>query len=249
MQVSVVIPMYNAASTIVTCIESCLSQSVSVKEIIVVDDASTDESSAMVEAHFGNKVSLIKLSENAGPSIARNAGWDRASGDYVAFLDSDDAWLPEKIALCIAALRPHPDCLLLWHDYEVKGTKLHPKNLPELETTSFFRLLRGNVVSTSCVLIKRSVPNRFNGEMRYCEDYDLALQLAQEGQVLHLPAVLTFINRPVLSPGGLSSNKWKMRQGELSAYFNVAKRKPVYFLALPLLHTWSILKHFRGMLR
>lgn len=250
MQVSVVIPMYNAAATIVRCIESCLAQTMSVKEIIIVDDCSTDNSIEIVEKTFGNKVSLIKQPKNSGPSTARNAGWDRVTADYVAFLDSDDYWHPQKIELCLTALQKDKSIILLWHDYVVRGatTQTFKIALPTI-VTPFSRLILGNVVSTSCLLIKRSIHMRFNAQMRYCEDYDLAMQISKHGKVARLPMVLTFIDRPVLSPGGLSSNKWKMRQGELKAYLNLAKREPRYFFALPLLHTWSLLKHIRGFFK
>lgn len=100
--VSVVIPMFNNAAHVAEAIDSVLAQTYPVLEILAVDDGSTDASAAIAD-RFGPPVTLVRR-EHAGQGATRNAGVRRARGDLVAFLDSDDVWLPEKIALQVAVL-------------------------------------------------------------------------------------------------------------------------------------------------
>ena len=100
--VSVIIPAYNSESTITRALQSVTAQTRAPKEIIVVDDASTDNTRE-IAANFASTSSIplrvITQSSNGGPSAARNTGWDAASGDYIAFLDADDQWHPRKIRI------------------------------------------------------------------------------------------------------------------------------------------------------
>ena len=105
--VSVVIPAYNVAKYIGRAIESVLSQTLPVDEVIVVDDGSTD-STVEIASDFGDKITLIQQS-NAGVSSARNAGIKASRSKWVAFLDADDYWLPEKNQKQVENLKLHPD--------------------------------------------------------------------------------------------------------------------------------------------
>src|SRR5215204_5300625 len=98
---SVIIPAYNAASTIVAAVESCLSQSYPTHEVIVVNDGSTDGTRDLLEARFGLTILLINLERNGGPSAARNAGVSAATGTHIAFQDADDVWHRQRLS-CIA---------------------------------------------------------------------------------------------------------------------------------------------------
>jgi len=105
--VSVIIPTYNRASLIGAAIQSVLNQTFKSVEIIVVDDGSTDETQRALEPHAGKIVSLA--TKNNGPAHARNVGMKAASGTYIAFLDSDDMYLPHKLELEVAFMETHPD--------------------------------------------------------------------------------------------------------------------------------------------
>ena len=113
--VSVVVPSYNRANVIAQSLDSALAQTYPRLEIIVVDDGSTDETEQAV-APYRDRVVFIRQ-QNQGLAGARNTGLARATGEYVAWLDSDDLWNPDKLALQIAFLRRHPDHVLVASDF------------------------------------------------------------------------------------------------------------------------------------
>ena len=104
--VSVIIPSYNSARFLATAIDSVLAQTTPVAEVFVVDDGSTDDTSALVESYVARYPKLIRYipQANGGPGAARNTGLQAASSDWVAFLDADDWWKPEKLARQLAVL-------------------------------------------------------------------------------------------------------------------------------------------------
>ena len=108
--VSVVIPAYNAGNHITRAIDSVLAQTIPADEIIIVDDGSTDNTAAIVK-NYGDKVSYI-YQKNSGVSVARNTAIEASKGTWIAFLDSDDQWLPDKLRQQIKLLKDHPQ--LLW---------------------------------------------------------------------------------------------------------------------------------------
>lgn len=97
MSVSVIIPTYNDSGTISRAISSALGQTISVDEIIVVDDASKDDTKTVVGKFDDNRIRYVRHNQNQGGSAARNTGLEHASGDYIAYLDADDEWLPRKL--------------------------------------------------------------------------------------------------------------------------------------------------------
>jgi|SRR5690242_18649085 GT2 family glycosyltransferase len=112
--VSVIIPTYNRAPVLRRAIESALSQTYPAIEVVVADDGSSDDTADLVRS-LGPRVRYLRQ-ENAGVSAARNFGMRNARGEFVAFLDSDDAWLPWKVKVQVAALAAHPDAGLVWTD-------------------------------------------------------------------------------------------------------------------------------------
>ena len=243
-QFSVVIPAYNAAASIRASVESCLRQSLPPLEMIVVDDASTDGTADIIRTHFGEAVKLISLAENSGPAAARNAGITAARGSFIAFQDADDIWHPEKLACVEQVLRAHPGIDFLFHSYtlgnlpaDISAALLQPQRLP------LWRLLLGNVIATPCAVLRRTDDLRFNEHMRYMEDYELFLRMAAMHGAWRIAAPLTRLGRPVLSAGGQSSNRWKMRMGEMRAWRNFIKGQPAYLTLFPCLVLFSFVKH------
>lgn len=247
MKYSVVIASYNGSVTIAESIRSALGQTYQPYEVIVVDDHSTDNTKDIIRS-FGDQVKLIELIQNNGPSVARNKGMDAATGDYIAFLDHDDIWHKDKLALINSILEMQPQIDLIYHPFTLED--IDTIKLPESGTVyrmPFMKLLSRNVIGTPCVVMKRSLPQRFEPTMRYMEDYDLWLRIGYKHKLHFINIPLTQVMRPVLSPGGLSSNKWKMRKGEMRAYRRLIRLNPLFMLLLPFLLFGSLLKHIGKM--
>lgn len=243
---SVIIPVYNAAATIMATLQSVLDQQLAPYEIIVVNDCSTDDTEALLMRHFAGRITYFALKENRGPSHARNTGISKATGSHIVFQDADDVWHPDKLRLMEMVLEQDPSVRFLFHDYTVHelpaviaAHELKPVRV------SFTKLLVRNIIATPCTVINRADMLLFDERMSYTEDYDLFLRLAYKTGVYHVPVVLTRLNRPVLSTGGQSSNRWKMRQGELIAYAHLGRLHPLWYLLFPFLAGWAMLKHIR----
>ena len=245
---SVVIPMFNAATTIVACVESVLAQSFPAFEVFVVNDGSTDESEKVILERFNGRVNYIVLPRNSGPSTARNAGMDAATGTHIALLDADDIWHPEKLKMVNMALLQHPDADLIYHDFSLSKFDVQSDRTVQLQRLSFASLLSGNKIATPCTILKSATALRFEPSMHHTEDYDLFLRTAYSRKIYHLPIALTTLGRPVLSTGGQSSNRWKMRKGEMRTYARLIQLNFLFVPLIPFLFCWSLLKHFRKII-
>ena len=173
--ISVVIPSYNGAETLFQAIDSVLCQTTKTPlEILVIDDHSTDDTLEKMGRYGENdRVRYIRNETNKGASASRNRGVQLAKGDYIAFLDADDYWDPEKLEKQEKALAKTGDVLCctgreLIYDQEPEKQKIF--SVPERIT--YKMLLRGNVIGCSSVLAKRSVLLEFPMEKDEChEDY------------------------------------------------------------------------------
>jgi glycosyltransferase involved in cell wall biosynthesis len=241
---SVIIPAYNAEKTIERALDSVLEQSYLAHEIIVVDDFSKDRTANILETKYSGKIKFIQKVSNTGSSVARNTGMDVATGDYFAFLDSDDVWHSDKLQLINTILTAQPAITLFYHPYT--QSDITDKKLPEDITVyrlPFIKLLPGNPVATSCLVLRNKPEFRFEPSMRYTEDYDLCLRIGYKYKLYFIDIPLTRIFRKFTSSGGISENTWKMRKGEIRSYRRLAGLNPLFIFLLPFLVLSSLSKH------
>ena len=149
-KVSVVIPSYNSSSYIMRAVESALNQTYDNLEVIVADDASTDDTCTLVHKIEDPRVKLIERTENGGAAAARNSAIHTAKGRYIAFLDSDDYWLPNKLSVQIGKMQEEAASFSCTN-YVIKSRKDEVLfNVPE--KINYKYLLRGNIIGTSTVV-------------------------------------------------------------------------------------------------
>jgi len=196
--VTVVIPARNRAHTLERAIGSVLAQDVADLEILVVDDASTDDTVKVVRGMGDPRIRLLQHSERHGGSAARNTGIRAARGAFIALLDSDDEWLPGKLAAEIEAFREAPAKVGLiftgferiWSDGAVETF------LPEVPNDLHRRMLfQGNLLrgATSSALIRRGCFDRaglFDECLPALQDYDMWIRITRDFDVLLIPKVL-----------------------------------------------------------
>jgi glycosyltransferase involved in cell wall biosynthesis len=201
-KVSVVIPAYNRAATVVRAMRSVLTQSVRDLELIVVDDASTDGTPEAVESVGDPRVRLLRHDTNRRAGAARNTGIRAARGEYVAFLDSDDEWLPGKLERQLAYMEETPGVAASCTGFLlVKGGEVFPK-VPRRLT--YRRMFTGCDLGPGTTLIaRRGVFGEvgLNDERLYrYEDWDWALRYAALHPMGLLPEPLARVHRGGLPP-------------------------------------------------
>ena len=182
-EVSVIIPTYNRSESVVRAVQSVLDQSFKDLEVIVVDDGSTDDTEARL-VRYGTSIKYIRQPANRGVSAARNKGIKNSSGTWIAFLDSDDYWLKEKLHVQMQFLSQTPDAVACQTEeiWIRRGRRVNPKKIHKKPSGEIFQQsLRLCLVSPSSVILKRSVFNEiglFDETLEVAEDYDLWLRIS-----------------------------------------------------------------------
>lgn len=257
MTFSIIIPIFNAEKTIITTLENCKHQTYKDYEIILIDDCSTDHSVVLIQEYMilNPELHILFLSndENKGASYSRNKGWNSAKGDYIAFLDADDQWHPSKLSILSHFIQKYPEHQLISHQYSINPTDFFIPVISETYSTtllSTIRILIQNPIATPCACCKRVIPERFDESMRYAEDHDLWLRISYNHTVLQLIGLpLTLLGRPILSNGGLSSSRHKMRLGEIFMYKKYASTTKLSWITFSLLVLLSLIKHIKSELK
>lgn len=213
--VSVIIPSYNRAGTIGRAMDSVLAQSYRNLELIVVDDGSSDGTVEIVNGYNDRRVKLIEMAVNSGPSVARNTGAEAASGEYLAFQDSDDEWLHGKLAKQMKLLVDDSELgfvsssIVRWVP-SLKSVSIIPSDvLPggEQPEKRLERLLKKNYAWTQTWVMRRGVFRSLSGfdpGVSRIEDWDFVIRVTQSHKVLHMPEPLVMVYD---TPGSLLSDR------------------------------------------
>lgn len=190
--VSVVIPAHNAMPDVIEAVESVLAQDRPADEVIVVDDRSSDGSGDAVRARFGERVRVI-AGQFGSAAASRNAGWRAAAGEWIAFLDADDLWTPDKLSasLALLAAAPHADWCFSDGTVHALDGRRHDSLFglwAELEEpycgSPVAELIEVNFVLTSSVVARRSAleaEGGFDESLSHAEDVDLWIRLSRRG--------------------------------------------------------------------
>jgi len=252
--VSVIIPCYRAAATIGRALASVAAQSHKPREVIIVDDASDDNTGKVLrelsKKYDAGWLKIYFLSENCGPAAARNYGWERASQAFVAFLDADDSWHQEKIALQFGFMKRHPEVVLSGHScgQELILTRKVARQCLVWPCT-LRQLLWRNHLRTPTVMVRRNAVLNFSIDFRYGEDYNLWLGLLATGaRAVFLDLPLAVVHKPAFGVSGQSAALWRMELGEFQALRAAWCRGSVSSKLTLLAMGWSLLKFSRRLL-
>jgi len=252
--VSVLIPAYNSEKTICRALSSVFAQTLQPTEVIVVDDGSTDGTVSLVDRFCsGFKpgfLKLVTLDRNYGVSHARNVGWDMASGELLAFLDSDDSWHPRKLEIQARYMVNHAELALTAHRCVRLSEGDNPPIIPQHWNAT--PIGRWQLMVFSCslwtpsIMLKREIPYRFDPSERYCEDRHFLLWLVLQGyKVARLELVLGYLHKAPYGESGLSSHLWESQKGELSNFTRLTQEGFLNRGQEIALKGWSLVKYMR----
>lgn len=211
--ISIVIPLYNKASSIRDTLNSVLAQTYSDFEIIIVDDGSTDESCHVVESFNDSRILLVHQT-NAGVAAARNRGIEEAKGEYIAFLDADDKWKPDYLAKQASLAEKYPFCDVFATNYEFcdgegKITKPIIRRLPfkdeDGELTNYFEVASHShpPICSISIMVRKSAITEIGGfpvGIRSGEDLLTWARLATKYRIAYNSKVCAIYNVPSMSP-------------------------------------------------
>jgi len=253
--VSVIIPCYNCEATIRRAVKSVVEQTHKPMELILVNDGSQDDTISILKSlqgEFGRDwIKILDFSKNRGPSYARNAGWNAASCPYIAFLDSDDSWHPQKLAIQYEYMANHPDVVLTGHRW------ILVKNLSRVSIPLSVKYKKGSVsklkymlishyFSTPTVMLKANIPYRFPEDMHYSEDRFLYLRIISAGnKAVFLDVPLAYLYKEAYGQGGLTKSIWRGELGELACFYQLYKLKCISKIDLFFCISLSIIKFIR----
>jgi len=205
-RVSVIIPTYNRAADLSRALDSVFAQTFPIAEIVVVDDGSTDNTREVV-AGFGSRVTYVRQN-NSGAAAARNRAIRIATGEWLAFLDSDDWWMPEKIRLQVEALHRNPEAILAYTSAWIISPDGAREMCQAVEPSRLWPTLRHSNLITSCssVMVRREAviaAGGFDESLSLSDDWDMWIRLAQKYRFAVVPEpVLAY----TITPNSLSQD-------------------------------------------
>ena len=210
--ISVIIPTYNRAHTILRSINSVLNQTYTDLELLIIDDGSTDNTQKLITQIDDSRVRYIYLGANSGASNARNVGVSAASGEWIAFQDSDDAWKPEKLEKQLLLASEHPEYNLIYSSFTNHLSNGNIINFPPkpyqgiMEGELYSSLLLQNVIGAPTMLIKREAflqSGGFDTNYKSLEDWEFVIRFSKNNLIGFVP---DFLMDVYISNDGISSH-------------------------------------------
>lgn len=201
--VSVIIPTYNRAYCIENAVKSVLAQDYENMEILILDDGSTDETEAVIGKMEDKRIFYQKNSCNCGAAVTRNIGIQMAKGEYIAFQDSDDIWLPEKLKQQVQVLEDSTYGMVyscFEREFPDGRVEKVPRDGIQQEAKQGYiypYLLAESYISTQTMLVRKEILQQIQGfdeALKSYEDYDLAIRIAKCCQVAFIDEILVHLN-------------------------------------------------------
>ncbi|MCE0800528.1 glycosyltransferase family 2 protein [Buttiauxella sp. S04-F03] len=250
--VTVVIPTYNRKDKLISAVNSVTSSDKDVVEIIIVDDCSDISPESFFSAFNSDNIviRIYKNYKNSGPQVARNLGIRRARFNHIAFLDSDDLFVPGKIDWIINILK-NDDIDFLYHGVDGcekynKLSRLWFKTIGKIFHFRWFLYLLNPCVTPSVVIKNKKC--LFNPTLRHSEDYAFFLSYVDEKtRVRYYDDIYTIVPREIGSMGGISNNLIKMRKGEMQGKNNLLRRN--YYVGFIMSYCVAILRVLSDLCR
>ncbi|MCF0216403.1 MAG: glycosyltransferase family 2 protein [Fibrobacteraceae bacterium] len=243
MKFSVVITTKNRHALLENAIQSVLAQTVGDIECIVVDDASVDETRSIYEKDSRIVYIRIDAKDSRGGNYARNQGVARATGEFIAFLDDDDEWLPNKLKKQLELYNAHPGSVIFcgrtFKKVSSEDAKLHTSIPPEKYSGNLSRLIRTTyVTSTSCLFFPRNLLDlvgNFDERLTFWQEYELCIRLAQVAEFYFVPEALVVCLDEVNSAARVSNKvlNWK----ENTSY--IRNKHKVLYDELTFVENWA----------
>lgn len=218
--VSVIMPVFNAELFLSEAINSVLAQSYPYWELLIVDDGSTDSSVRIIESFIqkDNRIRFLQTKRPSGsPSIPRNLGIDHAKGRFIAFLDSDDVWLPKKLESQIP-LFDNPKVAIVYSDYEkmAEDGVRNSRIIRAPKSTDYFRLLKGNVIGNVTGIYDTAKVGKLYFLNVHHEDYVLWLTILKKGYIAMNVGNVTALYR--VRKKSVSANKFVVYRWQWMIY-------------------------------
>ena len=263
--VSVIIPVYNSGEKAYRAVASIANQTLLPLEVILIDDCSPNSEEvkawlSKIQRDFCNKfcVEVLYQTKNRGPGETRNAGWDIANGEYIAFLDSDDIWHPKKLELQYNFMITHPECGFSCHHLQVinkceiqefykSKIKITPQNIIPISPIRYL-FKHYPIGGTSYVMAKNVSDIRFEKGKRYSEDYLVWLEFCFKYGGILINQYMGASFKSFYGVGGMSQNLWKLERGELDNYKILAQKGVISPLLSFFASGFSFIKYMRRYL-
>jgi glycosyltransferase involved in cell wall biosynthesis len=252
-EISIIIPAYNAERTIVETIQSVQQQTFEDFELIVINDGSQDKTLELVQTIQDKRIKIFSY-KNGGLPVARNRGISHATGIFIAFLDADDLWTPDKLELQLKALKDYPEAGVAYSwtyfmdvDEQGKAISMLPSPQHSFQGNVYEKLLVSNFIhSGSNTLIRRENINstgEFDPTLKSCEDWDYWLRLASYCHFAIVPKYQVFYRR---TPVSMSSKIEVMKEFTLIAIDKAYRSAPVELQYIKRYTLVSFHKYFAG---